>query len=497
MLGHRSVAIDSPPRPGRPVRESPTRDTRDKSPHRRRLRWTADCPSVIEPSETQYARTAGGTYVAFQVVGNGSVDLVWVPLGSNHVELSWEVAAFARVFRRLASFSRLIQLDFRGSGMSDPLGLSEQRSLEARAGDVLAVLDAVCCERAAVVANGTAGLVALFFAASYPNRTASLVLDGCYARLARAEDYPWGIPNRVLEQAVTRVEDARVGNYADELGGLAFTAPHAQRQDPDFVAEYRRYYRYAISPAAARADAEMLAFGDVRPLLPAIQAPTLVLYRSGDQLGGRHHAEYLANHIAGAKLVELAGEDNLLFVGDSDADLDEIEEFLTGVRQAPITDRALATILFTDMVGSTQRAAELGDRRWRALLDAHDRAVRRQLERFRGKEVNTAGDGFIATFDGPGRAIECGCAIRDSVHALGIEARAGLHTGEIEVRGDDIAGMAVHIAARVSALADAEEVLVSSTVKDLVVGSGFEFEDRGEYELKGVPGAWRLFAVET
>jgi class 3 adenylate cyclase len=379
--------------------------------------------------------------------------------------------------------------------MSDPLGLSEQLSLEARVGDVLAVLDAIGSERAALAANGTAGLVALFFAASYPNRTGSLVLDGCYARLARAEDYPWGIPNHVLEQAITQVQDARV-NFANEPGGLVFTAPHAQLRDPDFVAEYRRYYRYAISPGAARADAQMLSFGDVRPLLPAIQAPTLVLYRSGDQLGGRHHAEYLANHIARAKLVKLAGEDNLLFVGDSDADLDEIEEFLTGVRQAPITDRALATILFTDLVGSTQRLAELGDRRWRALLDAHDRAVRRQLERFRGKEVNTAGDGFIATFDGPGRAIECGRAIRDAVHALGLEARAGLHTGEIEVRGDDIAGMAVHIAARVAALADAEEVLVSSTVKDLVVGSGFEFEQRGEHELKGVPGTWRLFSVK-
>jgi class 3 adenylate cyclase len=381
--------------------------------------------------------------------------------------------------------------------MSDPLGLSEQLSLEARVGDVLAVLDAVGSERAAVVANGTAGLVALFFAATYPNRTAALVLDGCYARLARADDYPWGIPNRVLAEAVTRVEDARVGNYTNELGGLAFTAPQAAQRYPDFVAEYRRYYRYAITPAAARADAEMLSLGDVRALLPSIQAPTLVLYRSDDQLAGRPHAKYLADQITGAKLVELAGDENLLYVGDSDADMDEIEEFLTGARHAPTTDRVLATILFTDIVGSTQQAADLGDRRWRALLDAHDRTLRRQLERFRGKEVNTAGDGFLATFDGPGRGIECGCAIRDAVHALGIEVRAGLHTGEIEVRGDDIAGMAVHIGARISALAGAGEVLVSSTVKDLVVGSVFEFDQRGEYELKGVPGAWRLFSVRT
>jgi class 3 adenylate cyclase len=240
----------------------------------------------------------------------------------------------------------------------------------------------------------------------------------------------------------------------------------------------------------------MLVHGDVRPLLPAIQAPTLVLYRRGDRWTGKPYAEYLAENIAGARLTELPGDDNLIFVGDSDADLGEIEEFLTGTRHAPVSDRVLATVLFTDIVGSTQRAAELGDRRWRALLDAHDRTVRRQLERFRGREVSTSGDSFLATFDGPGRAIECACAIRDAVPALGLEVRAGLHTGEIEVRGDDVAGMAVHLGARVAALAGASEVLASSTVKDLVVGSGISFRDQGEHELKGVPGLWRIYAVE-
>jgi class 3 adenylate cyclase len=239
----------------------------------------------------------------------------------------------------------------------------------------------------------------------------------------------------------------------------------------------------------------MLVFSDVRPVLTAVQAPTLVLCRSGDRFAGRPHAVYLAEHISGAKLVELPGEDNLIFVGNSDADLDEIQEFLTGARHARGTDRVLATVLFTDMVGSTEHAAELGDRKWLYLLDAHDRTIRRQLERFRGREVDTAGDGFLATFDGPGRAIQCGCAIRDAVRALGIEIRAGLHTGEIEVRGDDVAGMAVHIGARVAHLAGEAEVLVSSTVKDLVAGSGIEFHDRGEHELKGVPGTWRLFTV--
>ena len=241
--------------------------------------------------------------------------------------------------------------------------------------------------------------------------------------------------------------------------------------------------------------AEMLVFSDVRPLLTAVQAPTLVLYRRGDRYAGKPHAVYLAEHISGAKLVELPGEDNLIFVGNSDADLDEIDEFLTGTRHAPRADRVLATVLFTDIVGSTEHAAELGDRRWRDLLDAHDRTIRRQLERFRGREVDTAGDGFLATFDGPGRAIECGCAMRDAVRALGLEIRVGLHTGEIELRGDGVAGVAVHIGARVAQHAGAAEVLVSSTVKDLVAGSGIEFDDRGEHELKGVPGTWRLFSV--
>jgi class 3 adenylate cyclase len=239
----------------------------------------------------------------------------------------------------------------------------------------------------------------------------------------------------------------------------------------------------------------MLVYADVRPLLSAIQAPTLVLRRSGDQWIRKPHAVYLADNIPGAKLVEVPGDDNLIFVGNSDADLDEIEEFLTGVRHAPTTTRVLATVLFTDIVGSTEQAAALGDKAWKDLLDRHDGVVRRQLERFGGREVNTVGDGFLATFDGPGRAIECGRAIRDAVKGLHVDVRVGLHTGEIELRGDDVAGIAVHLAQRVSALARPSEVLVSRTVTDLVAGSGIEFEDRGEHELKGVPGLWRLYSV--
>ena len=451
--------------------------------------------TVIEPPESQYTKTADGVHIAYQVVGSGPLDLVLIANeGGGHVELEWEISFSAKVFRRLASFSRLIRFDHRGTGMSDPIGRSEQPSLEARAEEMLVVLDAVGSERAAVVANGVGGLLAIFFAASYPNRTASLVLDGCWARLARASDYPWGVPSDVLEKALSRVEEARLGGNSIELAGLRYTAPNAAR-DPEFMAMWRRFYRHATSPAGLRAEMELSVYSDVRPFLSAIQAPTLVLYRSGDPFIRKPHAVFLAEHIPGAKLVELAGQDNVIFLGDSNADLDEIEEFLTGIRPQPVTDRVLATVLFTDIVGSTERAAQLGDRKWRELLDAHDRVVRRQLERFRGREVKTTGDGFHATFDGPGRAIECACAIRDAVGALGLDVRAGLHTGEIEVRGDDVAGLAVHIGARVAALAGPSEVLVSATLPALVAGSGITFEDRGEHELKGVPGVWKLYSV--
>jgi class 3 adenylate cyclase len=436
--------------------------------------------------ETRYAKTADGVHLAFQLIGDGPTDLVFVEYWGSNVEQAWEVPAFAHVYRRLASFSRLIRYDIRGSGLSDPAGLGKQPTLEERAKEMLAVLDAAGSDRAAMVANGTGGLLATFFAASYPDRMSSLVLDGCYARMARTPDYPWGVPRQVLNQALTRVRGG---------SGLEYMAPNALRDDPEFVEQWRRYARSHYGPAVARAMAEVLVFADVRPVLSAIQSPSLVLYRRGDRWVGKPHALYLAEHIEDAKLIELPGDDNLIFVGDSDADVDEIEEFLTGTRHAPETDRVLATVLFTDIVRSTERAAELGDQKWRDVLDSHDQAVRRQLDRFRGREVNTAGDGFLATFDGPGRAIQCACAIRDAVASLGVEVRVGLHTGEIEVRGDDVAGMAVHIGARVSSAADAGDVLVSSTVKDLVVGSGIDFADRGEYHLKGVPGSWRLYRV--
>jgi class 3 adenylate cyclase/alpha-beta hydrolase superfamily lysophospholipase len=449
---------------------------------------------VSELPETQYARTADGAYIAYQVLGEGQPDLLLLGNLPSHLELAWEIPRFARVFRGLASFRRLIRFDERGTGLSDPLSQAEQPSLEMRAKEMLAVLDAVGSERTAVVANSVGGLLAIVFAATYPARTAALVLDGCYARLTRDSDYPWGIPRETMDRAIAFLVSS------PELSGeenLKYTAPYTFQHDPEFKSQYFRYVRQHTSPGQRVPMAEMSMLSDLRPLLPSIQAPTLVLYRSGDRFAGRPHAVYLAEHIPGAKLVELPGEDNLMFVGDTGAVVSEIEEFLTGARRPPDTDRVLATVLFTDIVGSTERATTLGDRRWRDLLDSHDWAVRRQLERFGGREVNTSGDGFVATFDGPGRAVQCACAIRDAVKALDLEVRTGLHTGEIERRGDDVAGIAVHLAQRVSALADAGEVLVSRTVTDLVVGSGLRFDDRGEHTLKGVPGTWRLYSVVT
>jgi class 3 adenylate cyclase len=447
---------------------------------------------VADGSEIRYVKTPDGAYIAYQLVGDGPPDVV--PLaGGGAIEFGREVPAVARYFRGLASFSRVILIDQRGAGLSDPLGPYERPTLEQSAGDVLAVLDATGSVTTTLVANNLTGLLAVFFAASYPGRTASLVLDGCYARLAQAPDYPWGVPTDALDRAVARTTDGLVGS--DPSANLRYNAPTALRQDPEFVAAWLRATRSSFGPRAVRAMAESYVFGDVRPLLPAVQAPTLVLYRSDDRFAGRPHAAYLAEHISGAKLVELPGRDNLCFVSSPEAALEEIQEFLTGARHGPRSDRVLATVVFTDIVGSTERAARLGDQRWRELLDSHDSVVRRQLERFRGKEVNTAGDGFLATFDGPGRAIHCAMAIRDAVRALGIDVRVGVHTGEVEVRGNDVAGLAVHIGARVAHTATACQVVVSSTVKDLVAGSGIEFEDRGEHELKGVPGTWRLYSV--
>ena len=443
--------------------------------------------SVARP-ETRYARS-GDVSIAYQVVGDGPLDLIFVSGWVSHLDAFWGEPSFARFLRRLASFSRLILFDKRGTGLSDRVPVAELPTLEERIDDVRAVLDAVGVERAALLGHSEGGPMCLLYAATFPERTAALVLIGTYARRLVADDYPFGATPEQYEAFLDEIETGWGGPV-----GLAVRAPSMEHDDR-FRAWWSEYLRSSASPGAALALTRMNGEIDVRAVLGTIGVPTLVVHRSGDRSLPVEGARYLAERIRGARLVELPGVDHLPFVGDQIAILDEIEEFLTGVRRGTEIDRVLATVLFTDIVGSTERAIQLGDREWRDLLESHHLLVRRELERWRGTEVATAGDGFFATFDGPARAIHCACAIRDSVRSLGLEIRAGLHTGECEIHGTTVAGVAVHIGARVSGLAGPGEVLVSSTVRDLVAGSGIEFEARGEHELKGVPEQWRLYSV--
>jgi class 3 adenylate cyclase len=445
---------------------------------------------VSDPPETRWATTPDGMHIAYQVIGSGAVDLVFTTSWTGNVEVEWEWPPLARFLRRLGSFSRLIRLDVRGSGMSDS-AVRLDPTLEAQAKDLLSVLDAAGSARTALVANNLAGLMAMFFAASHPERVSALVLDGCYARLSRADDIPWGIPGEILEARLADASERFAQGFA-----LDFLAPSTV-DDPEFVAGWARRARLTVSPAMGLAMARLSVETDVRPLLGAIRAPTLVLYRSGDQFAGKDHARYLAERIPGAKLAELPGVDNLSFVGDIDAVVGEIQEFLTGARAQPEFDRVLATVLFTDIVRSTPKLAEIGDHRWRELLDRHDDVATGEIARWRGRFVTSTGDGILATFDGPARAIRCAQAITNGAAGLGLHVRSGLHTGEIEMRGTDLSGLAVHLAQRVCALAGGGEVLVSRTVADLVVGSGIGFQEHGTHELKGVPGHWQLFAVTS
>ncbi len=440
----------------------------------------------MDVPKTRYAKS-GDLHIAYQVVGEGPLDLVLVPGFVSHLEFEWEGALTARFFQRLAAFSRLIRFDKRGTGLSDrPPGMA---TLEQRMDDVRAVMDAVGSQKAALFGISEGGPMSLLFAATYPERTSALVLYGSYARRAWAPDHPFGITEAEMGRALEALERDWGGS-----AGIEIRAP-SMVHDEQFGRWRSNYLRLAASPGAAVAILRMNMEIDVRHILPTIRVPTLVIHRTGDRLTRVEQARYMAERIPGAKYVELPGIDHTPWVGDADAILDEVEEFLTGVRHGAEPDRVLATVLFTDIVGSTEQAARLGDRRWRELLESHHALVRKELARFRGREIDTAGDGFLATFDGPARAIRCACAISDAVKPLGIEIRAGLHTGECEVMREKLGGIAVHIGARVAALATPGEVLVSSTVKDLVAGSGLEFEDRGTHTLKGIPGEWRLFAV--
>ncbi|HET6831459.1 MAG TPA: adenylate/guanylate cyclase domain-containing protein [Solirubrobacterales bacterium] len=437
-------------------------------------------------STTRYARSADGASIAYQVHGEGPLDLVFVPGFVSHVELIWEEPSIGRFMRRLASFSRLVLFDKRGQGLSDRLG--RPPTLEESMDDLGAVMDAVGIEQAAIFGISEGGPMSMLYAATHPERVSALVLYGTYARLTKAPDYPEGIRPEWLD----RWSEAMRAEWGGPVG-VELWAP-SERGNPDFARWWGRLLRQGASPSAALDLMDLYREIDVRSALPAIGAPTLVVHRRDDMLVPLRHARYLAEHIAGARYVELGGSDHLVAVGGDDL-IEEIEEFLVGSRGAHGVERSLATVLFTDIVGSTETAARLGDRRWRDLLERHDAAVRTALAVHRGNEVKTTGDGFLATFDGPARAIRCALAIRDEVGNSGLELRSGIHSGEVEMIGADVGGMAVNIGARVGALAGAGEVLVSSTVRELVVGSGIEFEPRGTHELKGAPGEWHLFAV--
>ena len=438
--------------------------------------------------ETKYAKS-GNIHIAYQVTGQGPIDLVFVHGWISHIEHLWEEPSVARFLGRLASFSRLILLDKRGTGLSDPVPLDELPTLDERMDDVRAVMDAAGSARVALLGTSEAGAMHLLFAATYPERTAALLLLNSYARLAWSDDYPCGI----------RATDAEALLHAIEEGwgkGVAFEALVASQTDNQSMRNWwARYQRLAASPGAAVTLLRRAFDTDARAVLPAIGVPTLILHRTGDPFTGIEHGRYLAEHIPGAKYVELVGSDHLFFAEDTDRLLAEMQEFLTGVREANEPDRVLATVLFADVVGSTEHAATLGDRRWHDLLEAYYALVRAELARFRGREIDTAGDGMFAAFDGPARAIRCAIAIASGVKRLGVAVRVGLHTGECEVIGSKVGGIAVHIGARVAGLARANEVLVSGTVKDLVAGSGMRFDERGTHTLKGVPGEWRLYAV--
>ena len=438
--------------------------------------------------EARYAKS-GDVNIAYQTLGEGPVDLVYVPGWVSNLEVAWEHAGLARYYRRLASFSRLILFDKRGTGLSDRVPIDRLPTLEQRMDDVRAVMDEVGSERAVVMGHSEGGNMCLLFAATYPARVEALITYGIYVKRVWSSDYPWAPTPEEREKWLDLV--------GSEWGGvvdLSTLAPTVA-DNPTFVRWWSKYLRMSASPQAAVALGRMNTQIDVRPVLPAIHVPTLVLQREGDRDVSVEEARYIAARIPHAKLVVFPGDDHLPWTPGMDDVLDEVEAFVTGERPRTEPDRVLASVLFTDIVDSTAWARRLGDAEWRARLEEHRRGVRRQLKVHRGREIKTTGDGFLATFDGPARAIHCARAIRDAATEIGLQVRAGLHSGECEVMGDDVGGIAVHIAARVLAEAAPGEIVVSRTVRDLVAGSGLAFEDRGERALKGLEYPWRLFAV--
>jgi class 3 adenylate cyclase/pimeloyl-ACP methyl ester carboxylesterase len=444
----------------------------------------------VNHPRTEYTKS-GEVHIAYQVFGTGPIDLIVVPGWISNIELAWECAEYSRFLQRLASFSRVIFFDKRGTGLSDRVSESELPDLEHRMDDVRAVMKAVNSDRAALMGVSEGGPMSLLFAATYPKQTIALIAYGVFAKSIWSQDYPWAPTLEDHQQWFEKIEQVWGGAVS-----LDTMAPSVA-EDPRFREWWSAYLRRGASPAAAIALAKMNSQIDVRNILSSIQVPTLVLHRIGDKSINIEGARYISSQIPGTKLVELPGNDHLPFVGDSRALLDEVEEFLTGTRPIHKGNRVLATILFTDIVSSTRHAIDLGDQNWHTLLEHHNDLVRTEISQFRGEEIETAGDSFLVTFDGPARAIRCACAIRDKVRQLGIEIRAGLHTGEIELMDEKVCGIGVHIASRVLEKASSNEVLVSRTVKDLISGSGISLKEKGVYSLKGIPDEWYLFTIDN
>jgi class 3 adenylate cyclase len=440
----------------------------------------------VQP-ETKYL-WLGQSRIAYQVIGQGPPDLVVTNGSLTHVDIMWDDPAIALMFRRFASFSRLIRFDRLGTGASDPAPLDHLPPWESYAEELVAVLDEVGSERTALLVSNDAGSMAIYFAGAHPERTSALILFNSSAKYIAAEDYPIGIPREVAEALLDQL---------DQLWGteaLTRLLVPSRAGDERFCRWHAKLLRSTASPKAAQALLRVMFEIDARPLLPLIHAPTLVLHRTGAPLVPIEHGRYLAEHIAAATLVELPGTDMTL-PWDADLTLDHVEAFLGGLRRPLEPTRVLATVLFTDIVASTEQASRLGDQRWRELLDVHDELARRVVEEFQGQLIKTTGDGILATFDGPGRGIRCAAALRDELRGIGLQIRAGLHTGEVEQRDGDVGGIAVHLAARVMAAAGSGEIFTSRTVRDLVVGANIAVEDRGPHALKGIGGTWQLFAI--
>lgn len=446
--------------------------------------------SIRQRPATRYARS-GSVSIAYHVVGDGPRDLIFVAGWVSHLEAAWDQPLVARFYSRLTSFSRLILFDKRGTGMSDRVADRELPTLEERMDDVRAVMDAAGSTRATVMGVSEGAVLAMLFAATYPERTAGLVTIGAHACRIWNPEYPWAPTPEQRDKDYEWIQQ----KWGSELEDTELAPSMAGNKA--FMHWLSTYLRLAASPGSATALMRMNTRNDVRQVLPTIRVPALIIHRTGDRDASVEEGRYIAARIPGATFVELPGSDHLPYVGDQDAIVDEIETFVTGVRPAPASDRMLATVLFTDIVGSSEPASTMGDRAWRDRLENHHAAVRSELNRYRGQEVTTTGDGFLATFDGPARAVRCGLALRDRLASEGLQIRIGVHTGECERMGDNIGGIAVHIGSRVAGLAEPGEVLASSTVKDLVSGSGIVFGDRGTHQLKGVPGEWHLYRVES